>query len=93
MPKYLCDLKGARDRTGFPDLGGDAVSRTLDYSTNPPTVIDVLGLTPQQLDEFFEAIKIPKPAGYNGKDGSKVPREQWFNPPASVLTYPTMPTY
>lgn len=50
-------------------------------------MIDAKVLNPRELEEFFKAIKLPMPRGYKGKDGSKVPREQWFNPPRSVVKY------
>lgn len=48
-------------------------------------MIAARGLTPKELKGFFKGIKIPMPASYKGVDGSKVPREQWFNPPRSAV--------
>lgn len=62
-------------------MSPDGVFRTIDYGTSPPTVIDAMGLTPEQISEVFEGLRVPKHDTYKDLDGTKVPREKWFELP------------
>ena len=81
-------MKGAQKqggKEGSPSLTPDGIFRMIDYTTSPPTAMDARPLAPEEIDEFFRGIRVPKPDIYNGVDGTKVPREQWFILPESLL--------
>ncbi|KAI0596113.1 hypothetical protein F4775DRAFT_565614 [Biscogniauxia sp. FL1348] len=81
-----------RDPNGrsFTFLGKDGVLRVI--HSREYHVIDASGLAPIQIKEYLDTFlwSQEKEETFRGVDGTKVPREELFNPPSGIL--PKKPT-
>jgi hypothetical protein len=85
----LINLKHDVTLGGIQSLGRDGVMRSF---TADRRVVDAVGLTPAQLALWMNRWpegSFPRESQLEeGADGTKVPREQWFNPPEGILPSP-----
>ncbi|KAL6229682.1 hypothetical protein BDW75DRAFT_245516 [Aspergillus navahoensis] len=75
------------DGMGVLSIGSDGVIRSL---TADRDVLGAVGLPPRLLKAMLDRFPYSKEAEdkFRGKDGSLVPREQWFHPDKSLLPAP-----
>jgi len=79
-------LKGFKiDGTGLISLGTDGVLRSL---TGDREVLDAVGISPGLIKAFLDRMTPEFRVGFEGADGTKTPKEQWFNPDKSLLPPP-----
>jgi len=88
LTALLNSLKHDPTLMGILSLGRDGVMRSL---TADRRVVDAVGLTPAQITAFVGRVPPGSRAEYevyDGADGTKVPREQWFAPDRALLPEP-----
>jgi hypothetical protein len=80
-------LKMDPELQGIVHLGQDGVVRSLDADRN---VTDAVGLRPELIKAWQEQMpaEMNDEAAFADVDGTKVPREEWFNPPRHLLPSP-----
>ena len=83
----LSNLKQDLSLTGVISLGTDGVLRSLTWDRR---VVDAVGLSPAQIVSVLRRVpgELGDPKPYAGADGTKVSREEWFNPDPKLLPPP-----
>ncbi|PTB40220.1 hypothetical protein M441DRAFT_70047 [Trichoderma asperellum CBS 433.97] len=86
-PDFVRDMQ--RDPNGgSTHLGRDGVLRTLSTEYQ---VVDARALNPDQIKQVLDFLpSVMDKDGFDGVDGTKVPKEQWYNPADGIL--PQKPT-
>ena len=74
-----------RDPTSCISLGKDGVLRNLNGDRE---VLDAAGLSPKLIRALLDRMPPAYRNGSDGVDGTKTPREQWFNPDKTLLPQP-----
>jgi len=74
-----------RDLTSCISLGKYGVLRNLNGDCE---VLDAAGISPKFIKAFLDRMPSAYRNGFDGADGTKTPREQWFNPDKSLLPQP-----
>lgn len=86
----LHDIK--EDPQGMISLGPDGVLRSW---TPDRAVVDAVGLTPRLVKAYLDVLPYvaEEEARFRGVDGTKTPREQWYDPPAECRLPPLPEEY
>ncbi len=82
---FAKNLKQAPDGNSFTHLGKDGVLRSLSSETQE--VIDAVGLTPEQLQQFIDVLPpFARPEiDFTGVDGRKATTDELFHPAPGIL--------
>ncbi len=83
VTKILSDFR--QDPWGCISLGKDGVLRSL---TADRDVLNAAGLNPRLIKAFLDRMPPGFKDGFDEADGTKTPREQWFNPDKNMLPPP-----
>ena len=80
-------LKHDPSLMGVFSLGKDGVMRSL---TADREVVDAVGLSPSQITTFLRRLPshIRNEQDFEGADGTKVPKDEWFRPDKALLPEP-----
>ncbi|CEI67988.1 hypothetical protein FVEN_g7739 [Fusarium venenatum] len=75
------------DLLGIADLGRDGIFRFLDADRN---ILYAIALRPALIKALLDRLPYDEEEekSWRGVDGTKVPKEQWYNPPPGILPPP-----
>lgn len=74
-----------KDLTSCISLGNDGVLRNI---SGDREVLDAVGISPKLIKALLDRMPPAYRTGFDGVDGTKTPREQWFNPDKTMLPQP-----
>jgi hypothetical protein len=74
-----------KDPTSIINLGKDGVLRNL---SGDREVLDAVGLRPSLIEAFLSRLPEDWRQGYDGLDGSKIPKELWYKPNNPEALFP-----
>jgi hypothetical protein len=74
-----------KDLTSCISLGKDGVLRNLNGDRE---VLDAVGISPKLIKAFLDHMPPAYRNGFDGVNGTKTLREQWFNPDKTLLPQP-----
>lgn len=89
MSDILRHMEHDPDLMGIAHLGDDGVFRFLDADRN---IHYATPLRPALIKALLDRLPYDEEAEkrYRGVDGTRVPKEQWYNPPAGILPPPLL---
>ncbi|KAJ3526590.1 hypothetical protein NM208_g11115 [Fusarium decemcellulare] len=72
---------------GIRDLGKDGIFRSLDADRN---IVDAIAFTPALIKALLDRMPYDAESekNFRGVDGTKVPKDQWYDPPPGILPPP-----